>query len=214
MALLPKGQREQSLVLVCLLAVVAIGAYWHFVYTPKAADLAKQKEHLETLQSQNQRAKAELAHGSVAQLKTQLAQYERTLALVRTLVPASNEVPALLEQVSTAARRVGLDIASVDPQPVVQGTSYDTYQYGISVLGGYHALGAFLSNVGSLTRIVLPANVQLTLATNPAATKGRATPSSAVIQARFDLQTFVVPKLAVEAAGDAAPAQHRGAGAN
>jgi len=214
MALLPKGQREQSLVLVCILAVAAIGAYWHFVYTPKAADLAAQKTHLEALQDQNQRAKAELARGSVAQLKAQLAQYENTLALVRTLVPASNEVPALLEQVSTAARRVGLDIASVDPVPVVQGTSYDTYQYGVTVLGGYHALGAFLSNVGSLSRIVLPANVSLTLATNPEAVKGRKTPNTAVIQARFDLQTFVVPKLSVQAAGDAAPADRPASGAN
>ena len=210
MALLPKGQREQAHILVCMLAVVAIGAYWHFRYQPIAADLATQQAHLDTLQTQNQHAKAELAKGSVSELRAQLAKYENTLALVRTLVPASNEVPALLEQVSTAARRVGLDLASVDPQPVVQGASYDTYQYGVALLGGYHELGAFLSNVGSLSRIVLPANLTLNLSTNANATKGREKPGAAVIEARFDLQTFVVPKIA---AHDAAP-RRPGAGAD
>jgi len=38
---------------------------------------------------------------------------------MRSLVPAGNEVPALLEQVSTAARRVGLEINYIEPEPVI-----------------------------------------------------------------------------------------------
>jgi type IV pilus assembly protein PilO len=195
MALMPKGQREQTLIFVCFLAVVAIVGYWHFLFVPKAAEIKTQLEHVANLEAVNQRAKAELARGSLSDLRAELAKYERTLSLVRTLVPASNEVPALLEQVSTAARREGLDLASVDPQPVVEADGYAIYQYGVAVLGGYNALGSFLSNVGSLTRIVLPVGVSLQLSRqSAAATKSRRKPESAAIEARFQLQTFVVRK--------------------
>ncbi|MGH7625761.1 MAG: type 4a pilus biogenesis protein PilO [Gemmatimonadaceae bacterium] len=189
---MPKGQREQSLVLVGIVAVAAIALYWYLVYNPRSADLAKQEAHLAQLATLNQKAKAELAKGDLNLLRSQLADYQQNLQLVRTLVPTSNEVPALLEQVSTAARRVGLDLAEVDPQPVQPGTNYDTYRYGISIVGGYHDLAQFFTNVGSMTRIVLPVNVSLDQSTNQNAQKFHSKANAAVIEAKFQIQTFVV----------------------
>lgn len=190
---MPKGQREQTLVFIGLLAALAAGAYWYLVYSPRSQQLAQQRERVQALATVNDRAKLELGKGNLKQLRAQLAEYQGNLELVRTLVPAGNEVPALLEQVSTAARRVGLDLASVDPQPVTQGSTYDTYRYNVAVLGSYHDLASFLTNVGSLTRIVLPVNLTLqqpsTTATVPGAAK-----DEAVIEARFQLQTYVARK--------------------
>ena len=101
------------------------------------------------------------------------------------LVPAS--------QVSTAARREGLDISSVEPQPVVQGDQFDTYRYMVSVTGGYHALGEFLTNVGSLTRIVAPVNLSLGLASNRnASAVQRAPAGTAAVESKFEIQTYVI----------------------
>jgi type IV pilus assembly protein PilO len=112
---------------------------------------------------------------------------------MRQLVPTGNELPALLEQVSTAARREGLDISTVEPQPVVEGDQFDTYRYKIAVTGGYHALGEFLSNVGSLTRIVAPINLTLAPATNPNVTAVKLRPAgTAAIESKFEIQTYVV----------------------
>lgn len=191
MAGMPKGQREQALLLVCILAFAAIGLYWYFVYSPRGVALGKTQARVEALLQQNQRAKAELSKGDLSELRRELAQYQQNLALIRTLVPAGNEVPSLLEQVSTAARRVGLDLASVDPQPVQRGSDYDTYRYGMAVVGGYHELAQFFTNVGSLTRIVLPVNVTLQLSSNANAQKQNAKAGEAVIEAHFQLQTFV-----------------------
>jgi type IV pilus assembly protein PilO len=191
MAGLPKGQREQGLLLVCIVAFAAMFLYWYFVFSPRAATLDAMSAHAEALVTVNQKAKSEMAKGNLDELRKQLADYQQNLALVRTLVPTGNEVPALLEQVSTAARHVGLDIATVDPQPVIDGENYDTYRYTISVVGGYHDLAEFLTNVGNLTRIVLPVNVSLQLSNNQAAQKMHAKKDAAVIEARFQLQTFV-----------------------
>ena len=203
---MPKGQREQSLILVCVLAIAAIGLYWYMVYSPRSDALAKQQDHIETLSTMNQRAKSEMSKGNLSELRAQLATYQQNLSLIRTLVPVGNEVPALLEQVSTAARRAGLDLASVDPQPVQEGSNYDTYRYGMAIVGGYHQLAEFFANVGSLQRIVLPVNVQLTLSTNANAKASHTEAGQAVIEARFQLQTFVTHNPA-EDADDQPPAK-------
>jgi type IV pilus assembly protein PilO len=185
------GQREKNLVGIAALALMAAAAYWWFIHRPKAAELGAIKARVERLKVENDKAKAEVAKGRPEEIRAQLAQYTQNLALIRTLVPTSNEVPALLEQVSTAARRVGLDLAAVTPQPVINGDRYDTYRYNIDIAGNYHALAVFLTNVGSLTRIVAPMNLQLSQPSNPAAAKARAQKDASVVDARFLLQTYV-----------------------
>ena len=192
MPLMPKSQREQMLVAVALIAVLAAGAYWYFLFAPKATELGDQRTRLEKLVSENQKARTEMAKGNIDQIRNQLADYGANLELLRTLVPTSNEVPALLEQVSTAARREGLELASVDPQPVIEGDPYDTYRYDVGVVGSYHQLGAFLSNVGSLQRIVAPVNVKLTPRATPGnAPKQQRSGEPTTVEARFQIQTFV-----------------------
>jgi type IV pilus assembly protein PilO len=148
---------------------------------------------LDTLDARNASARARIAQGTAAELEAQAAAFSRDLEVMRLLVPTGNELPSLLEQVSTAARREGLDIASVEPQPVVQGETFDTYKYKVSVTGPYHALGEFLTNVGSLTRIVTPVNLTLNLSTNKQANAVKLAPEgTAAIESRFEIQTYVI----------------------
>jgi type IV pilus assembly protein PilO len=191
MAGLPKGQREQGLLLLCVVAILSIGAYWNFVYSKNAADMELRHQHADALVAMNQKAKMEVAKGNVNEIRRELAEYQQNLVLIRSLVPTGNEVPSLLEQISTAARRVGLDVSTVDPQPVVEGENYDTYRYTMSVVGGYHELAEFLANVGNLTRIVLPVNVALALPTNSATLHAHQKNGEAAVEAKFQLQTFV-----------------------
>ncbi|HEX6534766.1 MAG TPA: type 4a pilus biogenesis protein PilO [Gemmatimonadaceae bacterium] len=191
MAGLPKGQREQLLLFAVFIAAALIFADWNWVFKPRSTELAAQRDRVEKLVALNDKAKAELGKGDIGELRRQLAEYQQTLSLIRTLVPSGNEVPALLEQVSTAARRVGLDLSQVKPQPVVVGESYDTYRYDIQMVGGYHQLAEFFTNMGALSRIVLPMNVSLAISTNQNALKSHPQ-DAALIEARFQLQTFVI----------------------
>ncbi len=185
------GQREKNLIGIAALAMMAAGAYWWFLHKPRAVELDATHARVERLKTENDKAKAEVAKGRPEEIRAQLALYQQNLALIRTLVPTSNEVPALLEQVSTAARRVGLDLAAVTPQPVIQGDRYDTYRYNIDIAGNYHDLATFLTNVGSLTRIVAPMNLQLSQPSNPRAARARAQKDASVVDARLLIQTYV-----------------------
>jgi type IV pilus assembly protein PilO len=115
---------------------------------------------------------------------------------MRQLVPTSNEVPALLEQVSTAARRVDLDINTVTPEPVIEGDQFDTYRYKLTVIGGFHPLAEFLTNVGSLTRIVAPVNLDLEPANGQEASNVRGKRGQSVLTSKFEIQTYVARQTA------------------
>ena len=193
MALLPKKQRDQAMVLVCIVAAALGGLYYMYVWSPKRTELAALSVRVDSLELANTRARTEIAKGTADQLQAEAEQYGRDLEIMRTLVPTGNELPGLLEQVSTSARRAGLDLSAVEPQPVVEGEQFDTYKYKIAVTGGFHALGEFLSNVGSLTRIVAPINLSLAPAANAAMSAVKLRPvGSAAIDSKFEIQTYVI----------------------
>ena len=193
MALLPKNPRDQKMVAAAVVAFALAALYWNFVWTPKHTQLTELSVRLDTLDARNAAARARIAQGTVADLEAEAVRLTRDLEVMRLLVPTGNELPSLIEQVSTAARREGLDIASLEPQPVVNGETFDTYRYKITVTGGFHALGEFLTNVGSLTRIVAPINLQLALSTKKESNAVKLAPEgTAAVESKFEIQTYVI----------------------
>jgi type IV pilus assembly protein PilO len=184
-------KREQSLVGIGVAAVLVLALYWYFLYKPKAAEMAVTQSHVDSLDKKNQQAKADIAQGSLQKLRAQSAEYEQSLRVMRQLVPRSNEVPALLEDISTAARRVGLDLATVEPMPVLPGEQFDTYRYKLAVIGGFHPVGQFLSNVGSLNRIIAPVTMAIKIHPVADKTKARVKKGESLIDTEFQVQTYV-----------------------
>jgi type IV pilus assembly protein PilO len=199
MALLPANQRDQKLLLLIVAAVLLAGAYYNYLWAPKKDELDVAQAHVDSLVIMNQRAKSELAQGKTQEVKAEAEQYASDLEVMRRLVPTGNEVPALLEQVSTAARRVGLDISDVQPLPLLQGDQYDAYKYRLSVRGNYHEIAVLLANIGSLQRIVAPINLTLAPSQQNAAAQraGRKQP----VEARFEIQTYVARTASTPAKG-------------
>src|SRR5262245_1259063 len=128
MAGLPTTQRDQLLLAVAILSLGGAGAYWYLVDSPKQVEIATRQAHIDTLNASNQKARAQLARGNVATIRAEADSLRANLEVMRTLVPASNEVPALIEQVSNAARRSRLELASLDPQPPIEGEMFDTFR--------------------------------------------------------------------------------------
>jgi type IV pilus assembly protein PilO len=186
---MPKTQREQAMVLVALIGFVAAGGYWYMVYAPKSAVVAARAAYVDTLEEKNSLAKVQSSGSSTSEMKAQIEEYGANLQLMRQLVPTSNEVPSLIDQVSTAARRAGLDVGKIEPLGPESSTefNFDAYRYKFTVTGGYHDIAEFLSNVGSLPRIMVPLNVQMTANTQSGP---RPDPRKAVTTV-FELHTYV-----------------------
>lgn len=187
---MPRTQREQLMVFLAILGLGGAGYYWYGLYNPKNLELDALQARADTLDQRNQEAKAELAKGTVDELRQQAEIYRENLALMRQLVPASHEVPSLLDQVSTAARQAGLDIGQVDVLGVDPGLDFDAHRYRLSINGPYHAITEFLTNVGSLRRIVTPVNIVMRASGATTPTRG-ASVLPRTVSATFELHTYV-----------------------
>jgi type IV pilus assembly protein PilO len=136
-------------------------------------------------------AKKELARGTVEDLRKRLDTYRGSLALLRRLVPERNEVPNLLDDISSRSRIRGVTLSQVVPMPVETGPApFDTYKYNMSVIGHYDQIGQFLADVSSLQRIIVPYDVSVTAASKTAA-KALGDTNGSLLEAKFQVRTFV-----------------------
>jgi type IV pilus assembly protein PilO len=190
MALIPQNPRNRNLLLVAIV-VVGLGAvYQQLVWAPQNAENNLLAARLDTLDSLNRIAKLEVAKGTSARMRREADEYGAQLNVLRRLVPTENEVPALLESISSAARRAGLEFSDVQPDGVVNGDQFDTYRYKLAVTGPYHEVAQFIANIGSLPRIVAPINVDMK-PSNRASPDRRPKKNEQFLDVHFGVQTYV-----------------------
>ncbi len=149
------------------------------------------RDTITKLDAETDKAKKELAKGTAEDLRKKLETYRSSLALLRRLVPEKNEVPNLLDDISTRGKIRGVTLSQVVPLPVEAGPApFDTYKYTLSVIGHYDQIGEWLADVASLQRIIVPQDVSLAAA-NQAAAKALGDTSGALLEAKLQIRTFV-----------------------
>jgi len=187
-----------------LLTILLAGIVGYCAYTGTVIDLvgirglAAGKERvvairdtIARLEAATDSAKKELARGSVADVRKRLESYRGSLMLLRRLVPERNEVPNLLDDISTRSKIRGVTLSQVVPQPVEPGPApFDTYSYNMSVIGRYDQIGQFLADVASLQRIIVPYNLSVAAA-NATSAKALGDTTGALLEARFQIRTYV-----------------------
>jgi type IV pilus assembly protein PilO len=189
-ALLPTDQRSQVMMLLTLMALGGGYAFWHFYYQPASVEISTTKATIDSLQTIIARAKQDLAQGTMEDLRLKVEKYRGMLGLMRRLVPEQNEVPAMIDDISTRAKVRGVTIGKIEPLPVEPGPPFDTYRYRLEIMGHYDQLGEYLSDIASLPRIVVPQDVILKAASQ-GAQKLLGDTIGALLEADFSVRTFV-----------------------
>lgn len=157
----------------------------------RAAQVAALQDTAKALEASIDSAKRELARGSIEDLRARVGEYRATLTLLRQFVPEQNEVPNLLDDISSRAKIRGVNLAAVVPQPVQAGPApFDTYSYEMSVIGRYDQIGGFLADVAGLRRIIVPIEVKMASADLSKA-KALGDTTKAMLEAKFKVRTFV-----------------------
>ena len=206
MALSLSGEKGTSILLILLALLVGyVAQTGTLLDTVGLKGLKQQKEEIaaiqdtvKTLEAQTDSAKRELARGTVEDLRHKLESYRASLSLLRRLVPERNEVPNLLDDISTRAKIRGVNLAEVSPLPEERGPApFTTYKYNMRVMGHYDQIGEFLGDIASLQRIIVP--VDLTIApANAASAKALGDSSGAMLEAKFQIRTYVKSASAAE----------------
>ncbi|HEV8508826.1 MAG TPA: type 4a pilus biogenesis protein PilO [Gemmatimonadales bacterium] len=187
---LPTDQRGQIMALLVLVALAGGYFFWTQLHRPTVAKIGTARTEADSLEKIVAAAKADLASGSIEDLRRRVEEYSGSLELMRRLVPERNEVPTLIDDVSTKAKVRGITLGKIQPLAPERGQPFDTYRYRLEVYGHYDQIGEFLADIASLPRIVVPQDVTLSAA-SPAAQKLLGDTLGALLLAEFSIRTFV-----------------------
>lgn len=200
---LPSDQRGQIMALLVLVALAGGYIFWTKVHQPQSEQIAAWNQESDSLETIVAEAKADLERGSTADLQRRVESFQSSLELMKRLVPDKNEVPTLIDEISTKAKIRGVTLGKIQPLSPEPGSPFDTYRYRLEVYGHYDQVGEYLADIASLPRIVVPQEVTLSPA-SPAAQKLLADTAGSLLLAEFAIRTFVK-------AAAPAPASARGA---
>jgi len=187
---IPTDQRGQILALLILVALAGGYFFWTKRHTPDIEKISAANQESDSLEKVVAAAKADLASGSIEDLRRRVEEYQGSLELMRRLVPERNEVPTLIDDISTKAKVRGVTLGKIQPLSPEPGSPFDTYRYRLEVYGHYDQLGEYLADIASLPRIIVPQDVILSAA-SPAAQKLLADTAGALLLAEFSIRTFV-----------------------
>ncbi len=198
MALGPSDPAQQKKLLIGLIPLLLLIGYWYFFHGAKAEEVELMRGRLETLEQNNNTARAIAQQGSSEDLSRRLELYQEHMERLEQLIPSGEEVPELLNMIATRAEGTRVQLALMRPEEDVASDFYRRVTYEMGVIGRYHDVSRFLSEVGSLPRIVTP--IDLTLR------RRERDGSSSELEASFRIETYVLPQPGDSARAAAAPA--------
>ncbi len=202
---LPQDPRGQMFALITAVALFGVYVQWDgmgvnpIAFSKYSARADTLNRTIDSLQAIVDAARRDLQSGSIETLQRRVAEYSGMLELLRRLVPATHEVPALIDDISTKAKVRGVTLDLISAPTTDPGTPFDTHRYRIQVFGRYDQIGEFLADIASLTRIVVPQEVVMRPAEQQVQRFVGDT-AGALLAGSFTIRTFVKSARAAAAA--------------
>ena len=191
--LIPDDPKQRNAFFIGIALLLLVYPFHSFWYSGQREQVTAMQGRLETLQDQNRRAQVLAARGGGG-LEERMALYERHVAKLEELIPEAEEVAGLVDDISQQARRSRVELNRIIPEPAEEGTFYTRTSYSMVIIGEYHAVARFLTDIASLPRIVTPVDLDLTLFQNAEFFPEYDSPVSAT----FRIETYVVPERGAE----------------
>lgn len=141
----------KGVLLGALLLLVLFAGYW-FIWSSELEELdqAKNKEtELRTVFLDKKKQAVNLDA-----YKQQMIDVEKTFGALLKQLPDKSQMDGLLTDINQAGLSRGLEFLLFKPGQEVVGDFYAEMPISIKVLGSYHEMGAFASEISKLSRIV------------------------------------------------------------
>lgn len=160
----PMPFRLGAIGLIFLIAAIAL--IYMLAWKPKKPEIdaarAQEAQLLATLEAKARKA------ANLDAYKAQLGEMERSFGAMLRKLPNKTEVPNLLTDISQQGAGAGLDQKLFQPGPQNNKDFYAELPIKMRLTGSYHAIGAFVSGIAALPRIVTLHDVEITPATKDA----------------------------------------------
>ena len=130
--------------------IVVLGYYYHIANLSDRLDASERKE----LELRREFERKAFEAQNLDAYKLQLQQMRDSFGALVSQLPSDTEVPGLLEDISSKGELNGLTIESINLLEEVREEFYVELPIAIEATGSYHNLGAFISGMAGLPRIV------------------------------------------------------------
>ena len=131
-------------------AVLVAGYYYHV----EELQLKLAKVEAEEVELKKDFEKKAFQAANLDAYRRQMVEMEESFGALVSQLPSDTEVPGLLEDITNKGLLNGLEIASIDLQKEQAKEFYVELPIAIQASGSYHDLGAFISGMAGLPRIV------------------------------------------------------------
>ncbi|WHI44568.1 type 4a pilus biogenesis protein PilO [Microbulbifer sp. JMSA004] len=139
-----------ALLIIVSAVITGLGYYALINERYRQLELAESKEQQLFKQFESKQKQA----ANLDAYRAQLKEMNLTFGALLEQLPKDTEVPGLLEDIDEYGRGSGLTINDIDLQRERVGEFYVELPIQISVKGGYHEFGAFVSGIAGMPRIV------------------------------------------------------------
>ena len=130
--------------------IVVLGYYYHIDNLSDRLDASERKE----LELRREFERKAFEAQNLDAYKLQLQEMRDSFGALVSQLPSDTEVPGLLEDISSKGELNGLTIESINLLEEVREEFYVELPIAIEATGSYHDLGAFISGMAGLPRIV------------------------------------------------------------
>ena len=150
----PKAQKLGILV---GLIILISAAFYSFLYSPQADEIAKLNESIEA--AQNEKSIKQKRAANLPKLQKELGDLDVRLKEAIAQLPSKKEIADLLSSIATKAQESGLDIDLFRPRPENYKDFYAEIPVEMNIKGTFHNVIMFFDAIGRLTRLVNIDNV-------------------------------------------------------
>ena len=136
---------------VLLLVLVVVAGYYYHVEDLQLALAAAEAKEVDLKKDFETKA---FQAANLGAYRQQMVEMEESFGVLVSQLPSDTEVPGLLEDITNKGLLNGLEIAVIDLQTEKESEFYVELPIEIVASGSYHDLGAFISGMAGLPRIV------------------------------------------------------------
>lgn len=149
---LAKVPKQIRLGVVVAIIVGVMTGYYFMIYQDKSIELLNLQGQAEELQRKLN--KVRVIASNLDEFEQEVAKLERDLSLVIKQLPSRKEFETLLRDISTAGKKVGVAIKSIERKAEVSHSFYAEVPFKLELEGEYHNIARFFEQMAALRRIV------------------------------------------------------------
>lgn len=161
-----KDKKIQTILLVVLAALSVFILYLSFVFFPQVLRVTAIVKKSMQINAELKSARSMISRKD--ELQKKLDEYKQEVELYEKKLPAEQEIPNLLEDLSSMAKKSNIKIISIVPAPpyfkeqkIKKSSVYQEIPILITANSGYHELGRFLGDLENADRFMKVVDISI-----------------------------------------------------